>query len=65
MNQSTVTKSSNTDKTRLVKRTDLPLSCPTNEDKTWNLHPKVFLKFNDNGDAICQYCSAHYKLDNQ
>lgn len=65
MNQSTATKSSNIQKPRLVSSSDLPLSCPTSKDKTWNLHPKVYLKFNDKGQASCQYCGAQYTLDDQ
>jgi len=65
MNQSTATKPSNTQKTRLVSSNNLPLSCPTNEDKTWNLHPKVYIKFNVEGQACCQYCGTQYKLDTQ
>jgi len=56
---------SNTQKTRLVNNNELPMSCPTSEDKTWNLHPKVFLKFNDNGEACCEYCGTKFKLSNQ
>ena len=65
MNQPTATKSSKTQKQRLVSNKDLPLSCPTNDDKTWNLHPKVYLEFNIDGEASCQYCGAQFKLDNQ
>ena len=65
MNPSTATKSSNSQNPRVVSTNDLPLSCPTNEDKTWNLHPKVYLKFNDAGKASCQYCGAQFTLNNQ
>ena len=65
MNQSTATNSSKTQKPRLVNNNDLPLSCPTKEDKTWNLHPKVYLEFNEQGDASCQYCGSRFKLENQ
>ncbi|MFK8013751.1 MAG: zinc-finger domain-containing protein [Marinicellaceae bacterium] len=63
MNQTTVAKSSKGQKPRLISTSDLPLSCPTKEDQTWNLHPKVFLQFNETGEASCQYCGAQYKLE--
>lgn len=64
MNQPTASKSSNTQKPRLVSASDLPLSCPTKEDKTWNLHPKVYLEFDETGAASCQYCGTQFTLDN-
>lgn len=63
MNQSTSTKTSNQQTPKVVKNKGLPLSCPTDEDKTWNLHPKVYLQFNDQGKASCQYCGAQYILE--
>lgn len=64
MNQSTATNSSNTQKPRVVSANDLPLSCPTKEDKTWNMHPKVYLEFDESGDASCQYCGAQFTINN-
>jgi uncharacterized Zn-finger protein len=45
-----------------VRREDLPLSCPTAEQKLWNSHPRVYLPIEDTGSAICPYCSAKYRL---
>ena len=45
-----------------VSREDLPLSCPTPEQKLWNAHPRVYLPIEETGEANCPYCSAHYKL---
>lgn len=45
-----------------VHRADLPLSCPTPEQKLWNAHPRVYLPIQETGSAICPYCSAHYTL---
>ncbi|NIP19395.1 MAG: zinc-finger domain-containing protein [Xanthomonadales bacterium] len=45
-----------------VTRSDLPLSCPTQAQKLWNAHPRVFLPIEETGEAICPYCSAQYKL---
>lgn len=65
MSQSTAIKSSNTQQPQSVKASDLPLSCPSSENATWNMHPKVYLKFNGDGEASCQYCGAQYILDNK
>jgi len=45
-----------------VSRQDLPLSCPTTEQKLWNSHPRVYLPIEEAGSAICPYCSASYRL---
>lgn len=49
-------------KTFEVKRADLPLSCPTPEQKLWNAHPRVYLPIEKTGEATCPYCSTHYRL---
>ena len=45
-----------------VSRAELPLSCPTPNQKLWNAHPRVFLPIEDNGEAACPYCGTHYTL---
>ncbi len=45
-----------------VRREDLPLSCPTPEQKLWNSHPRVYLPIEKTGTATCPYCSAAYRL---
>jgi len=45
-----------------VSRADLPLSCPTHEQKLWNSHPRVYLPIEETGRATCPYCSAEYVL---
>lgn len=45
-----------------VRREDLPLSCPTPEQKLWNSHPRVYLPIEKTGSATCPYCSASYRL---
>lgn len=45
-----------------VRRADLPLSCPTHEQKLWNSHPRVYLPIEETGKVICPYCSAQYVL---
>jgi uncharacterized Zn-finger protein len=45
-----------------VSRKDLPLSCPTVEQKLWNSHPRVYLPIEETGEASCPYCSSSYHL---
>lgn len=45
-----------------VSRSDLPLSCPTQEQRLWNSHPRVYLPIEETGAATCPYCSAQYEL---
>jgi len=56
-------KAANTQKVYHVKRSDLPLSCPTAEMVLWNSHPRVFLPIEKTGEAVCEYCGAKYILD--
>jgi uncharacterized Zn-finger protein len=51
-----------TERTYEVHRADLPLSCPTPEQKLWNAHPRVYLPIEETGEATCPYCSAHFRL---
>jgi len=46
----------------MVKREELPLSCPRPGDEVWNMHPRVFLPIEKTGEAVCPYCGAHYRL---
>ena len=52
----------NAQNTYEVSRVDLPLSCPTPEQKLWNSHPRVYLPIEETGEATCPYCSARYRL---
>lgn len=55
--------SSSSDRTVIVKRADLPLSCPRPEDEVWNMHPRVYLPIEKTGEAVCPYCGARYHLE--
>ena len=48
----------------LVSKNELPFHCPPKEAQKWNMHPKVFLPFDEEGRANCPYCGAIYKLEN-
>ncbi len=52
----------NTQREYEVRLADLPLSCPTPEQKLWNSHPRVYLPIEETGSVICPYCSASYRL---
>ncbi|HET7923191.1 MAG TPA: zinc-finger domain-containing protein [Gammaproteobacteria bacterium] len=45
-----------------VRRSELPLHCPTQGMSVWNSHPRVFLPIEDSGEAKCPYCGAEYTL---
>ena len=47
----------------LVSKNEVPFHCPPKGEKTWNMHPKVFLSFSEEGKSKCPYCGANYQLD--
>jgi uncharacterized Zn-finger protein len=48
---------------RIVTKEDLPFHCPPKESQKWNMHPKVFLSFDELGKTSCPYCGASYELE--
>ncbi|HIM53948.1 MAG TPA: zinc-finger domain-containing protein [Gammaproteobacteria bacterium] len=46
----------------MVEAKDLPFHCPPKDAQKWNMHPKVFLKFDSEGKSSCPYCGASYEL---
>lgn len=48
-----------------VTHADLPLSCPMEDMRLWDAHPRVFLPIEATGRAICPYCGAEYVLKNE
>ena len=48
---------------RLVSKNELPFHCPPKMAQKWNMHPKVFLSFDEKSSANCPYCGAIYKLE--
>lgn len=48
----------------IVRQSDLPLSCPTEEMELWNAHPKIYLPIEKLGEVVCPYCSARFILQN-
>ena len=41
---------------------DLPAVCPRASMPRWALHPRVFLDVVNQNEAMCPYCSTHYRL---
>ena len=56
-------KTSKSSSYRLVSKNELPFHCPPKKAQKWNMHPKIFLPFNKEGEANCPYCGAIYKLE--
>jgi uncharacterized Zn-finger protein len=59
---STANQAANTERRYEVKRSELPVSCPTPAMALWNSHPRVYLPLEENGHARCQYCGADFVL---
>lgn len=57
-------KPANAERRYTVRRSDLPLSCPTPEMVLWNSHPRVYLPIEKTGEAQCPYCGAQFELEN-
>lgn len=55
----------NTERLYRVRRSELPLSCPTPAMKLWNSHPRVYLPVEATGSAKCPYCGAVFVLDDE
>jgi len=58
-------KTPNAEKTCIITRDQLPLSCPMDDMTLWNSHPKVYLPIEKTGKAQCPYCGTKYILQDQ
>jgi len=46
-----------------VRRSELPLCCPTPSMALWNSHPRVYLPIEaEGGRATCPYCGSQFVL---
>lgn len=54
----------NEEREQVIKRSDLPLHCPIDDDALWCAHPRVFLPIEDSADKVsrCPYCGTLYRL---
>lgn len=48
-----------------VTAADLPLTCPRPDAPLWARHPRVYLDVTTTGEAVCPYCSAHYRFSGE
>jgi uncharacterized Zn-finger protein len=48
-----------------LRRSDLPLHCPTPETALWASHPRVFIPIHESPDGRmrCPYCGTLYVLE--
>jgi uncharacterized Zn-finger protein len=58
-------KSTNNSKEYMVKKSNLPLCCPTPKMTLWNAHPKVYLPIEKTGVEICPYCGTRFVLQDE
>jgi len=63
MNAAAPLAKANADTCYEVRRSELPLSCPTPSMALWNSHPRVYLPIEaQGGRAECPYCGTHFVL---
>lgn len=55
-------KKPNSKKEVKVSRNNLPLSCPSQDMRIWDSHPRVFLAIAKKGRISCPYCGTEYIL---
>lgn len=48
-----------------VTQADLPLSCPTQDMRLWDAHPRVYLPIEASGHVVCPYCEAEFVLKDE
>jgi len=45
-----------------VTQVDFPIYCPSSEDDTISMHPKVFLNMDKKKEVACPYCGKIFRL---
>jgi len=45
-----------------ITQQDLPLSCPPNNKRVWDAHPRVYFPIAETGEYMCPYCGTFYVL---
>lgn len=48
-----------------IAEKSLPAFCPNPAMPRWSSHPRVFLEFDQNGNAKCPYCGSLYHVNRQ
>lgn len=54
-----------TKKHKTISRKDLPLCCPTSDERLWDGHPRVYLEIEERGHVTCPYCGTEYHLSHE
>ncbi len=54
-----------TQKHKTISRVDLPLCCPTADERLWDGHPRVYLDIEEKGHVTCPYCETEYRLSSE
>lgn len=57
-----VTKQGCTEQMVVLSEKELPLSCPTSNERVWDAHPRVYLPIEQLGEVVCPYCGVKYML---
>lgn len=47
---------------KTITHAELPLCCPTVDERLWDGHPRVYLDIEKTGEVVCPYCETHYAL---
>ena len=47
----------------VVRQDQLPISCPPQDMRVWDAHPRVYLPITETGRAVCPYCEAEFILE--
>jgi uncharacterized Zn-finger protein len=48
---------------QVITKDDLPLSCPSEDKRLWDAHPRVYLEIEKTGHVVCPYCDTEYTLE--
>lgn len=47
---------------RHITQNELPLFCPTADQRVWDAHPRVYLAITPTAPICCPYCGTTYIL---
>ncbi|UOF94069.1 MAG: zinc-finger domain-containing protein [Bordetella sp.] len=45
----------------MIPSIETKFSCPTSKTDLWNMHPRIFLEFDNAGYAKCPYCGTVFQ----
>lgn len=47
----------------MLTEADLPLCCPSDDERLWDAHPRVYIDMPAIGEASCPYCGTRYIME--